>query len=267
MPKVSTTINNFLIEQTLTAAEKQALQTLLGVYNFTTGGAISVTSISATTSLSSATLATTDNATIGGTLAVTGSTSLAGLTATSLTISGSGNATIGGTLAVTGTSTLTGNTTVGGNLTVTGSATIGGAPVRGSVYKLNGGTVTNNTTSGVNLSDLNFTPVAGAAYEVDMVLLVQSAATTTGVQIKLNTGSCTAVALVDCTNRALTITAVGGTMSYGDAPTANATFAIHIRGILTANNATELGWQVLSEVASSQVQVLANSFIKYTRIS
>lgn len=53
----------------------------------------------------------TGNATIGGTLGVTGTSAL------------TGNTTIGGTLGVTGTSTLTGNTAVGGTLAVTGAIT------------------------------------------------------------------------------------------------------------------------------------------------
>lgn len=265
MPKVSQTINNFLTEAALTAAEKQALQTLLGVYNFTTGGAISVTSIAASSSLSSATLATSGNATIGGTLGVTGATSLSSLNT-------SGNATVGGTLGVTGTtslSTLTtsGNATIGGNLTVTGTATIGGQAVRGSTYLVNGTTITNSTTTQTAMSDLDFTPVAGARYEVEMVLLVQSAATTTGVQIELYQGSASSVALFDCANRTIGITAVGGSLSYLDAPAVNTTFALHVRGIIQVNLATTLRFGVKSEVAGSQVQVLANSFIKYTRIS
>ena len=53
----------------------------------------------------------TGNATIGGTLDVTGTSAL------------TGNTTIGGTLGVTGASTLTGNTAVGGTLAVTGAIT------------------------------------------------------------------------------------------------------------------------------------------------
>ena len=92
------------------------------------GGSTCVTTISGTGNIScpagrisTATSATTGNATIGGTLAVTSSIS-------SATSSTTGNATIGGTLAVTSSissasSSTTGNATIGGTLTVTGALT------------------------------------------------------------------------------------------------------------------------------------------------
>ena len=70
-------------------------------------------------------LTVTDNATVGGTLGVTGATTL------SSTAAITGNTTVGGTLEVTAASTLasaavTNNATVGGTLGVTGNSTIGG---------------------------------------------------------------------------------------------------------------------------------------------
>jgi hypothetical protein len=80
-------------------------------------------------------LTVTGNATVGGTVVVTGATTLAAVSATSAAISGNetvggtlgvtGATTLAGTLGVTGASTLTGNTTVGGTLGVTGAATVG----------------------------------------------------------------------------------------------------------------------------------------------
>lgn len=73
----------------------------------------------------------TNNATVGGTLAVTGATTLAGVTATSM--ANSGNETVGGTLGVTGATTLATvgatNGTFSGTLGVTGIATFTVAPV------------------------------------------------------------------------------------------------------------------------------------------
>jgi hypothetical protein len=56
----------------------------------------------------------TGNATVGGTLGVTGTSAL------------TGNTTIGGTLGVTGASTLSGNASIGGTLGVTGASTLSG---------------------------------------------------------------------------------------------------------------------------------------------
>ena len=69
------------------------------------------------------------NATVGGTLAVTGATTLATLTAGASTLASAaitGNATVGGTLGVTGATTLNGATTVNNSLAVNGATTLVG---------------------------------------------------------------------------------------------------------------------------------------------
>ena len=87
----------------------------------------------------------TGNATVVGTLGVTGATTL------SSTAAITGNTTVGGTLGVTGASTLdsaavTNNATVGGTLGVTGNSTIGGTlGVTGQITGNVTGNVTGNT--------------------------------------------------------------------------------------------------------------------------
>jgi hypothetical protein len=94
----------------------------------------------------------TGNATIGGTLGVTGASTL------------TGNTTIGGTLGVTGASTLIGNTAVGGTLTVTGAitatSTINGTTIPATktlVTTVDTQTLTNKTLTSPSISDPTIT--------------------------------------------------------------------------------------------------------------
>lgn len=110
----------------------------------TTWGQLAVTALTAGTiaqsgALTVPSIAVTNNATVGGTLGVTGASTLTGNVAASgaLAVTGaatfSTNATVSGNLAVTGTSAITGaatfstNVTVSGNLAVTGTSILTGA--------------------------------------------------------------------------------------------------------------------------------------------
>eukprot|EP00741_Cyanophora_paradoxa_P003182 tig00000681_g3091.t1 len=99
--------------------------TVAGDYTSQEGGTLGVTG--------NTTLA---NASVGGTLGVTGNTTLA-------------NASVGGTLGVTGVATLSNNTSVGGTLGVTGATTLGGSvTVTGNYSSTNGTmTLTNGTAA------------------------------------------------------------------------------------------------------------------------
>ena len=94
------------------------------------------------------------NTSVGGTLGVTGATSLSS------------------TLAVTGASTLTGNTTVGGTLGVTGATSLSTLSTSGAAT-LNSATVTNNASVGGTLG------VTGAT-TLSSTLAVSGASTLTG---------------------------------------------------------------------------------------
>ncbi len=103
-----------------------------------TGGTLTVTGATSVSGNSTVggTLGVTGATTLSSTLAVTGATTLSstlGVTGdlsvntNKFTVNAtSGNTSVGGTLSVSGASTLTGNTTVGGTLGVTGNATFSG---------------------------------------------------------------------------------------------------------------------------------------------
>jgi hypothetical protein len=110
--------------------------------NETIGGTLGVTGASTLTG----------NTSIGGALGVTGATSLSTLTtsgtATLTSLSVSTNETIGGTLGVTGASTLTGNTSIGGTLGVTGATSLSTLTTSGTATLTSLSVSTNETIGG-----------------------------------------------------------------------------------------------------------------------
>jgi len=179
--------------------------------------------------------------TVPGTLHVSGASTLAGVTVTSVSggtgsfssLSVSGNGTIGGTLGVTGATSLstlstsglatlnsaavTGNATVGGTLGVTGLATLNSAAVTGDATV--GGTfgVTGNTTLGGTLS------TAGLATLNSLAVTNNAAITGT-----LAAGASTLDSLTVTNN-----TSVGGTLTV--------TGVSHFTGTLNGSNAVFTG--------------------------
>ena len=102
--------------------------------------------------LNSQTINNSGNATVTGTLAVTGAQTLTGNTTCSGTLTVSGAATCSSTLAVTGASTLTGNVTCSGTLSVTGAQTF-----------------TGNTTCSGNLAVTGTSALTGAVTATGLV--------------------------------------------------------------------------------------------------
>lgn len=113
----------------------QPFATLAASGNTTVGGTLGVTGATTLAAVAATSAAISGNATVGGTLGVTGATTLAAVSATSAAVSG--NETVGGTLGVTGTTTLgvanTGNLGVTGTLGVSGAATLAGVAASGNV--------------------------------------------------------------------------------------------------------------------------------------
>ena len=105
----------------------------------TTGSAIIGGSLTSNGIVNTGNVSTTGNATIGGNTTVGGTLGVTGATTLSSTLAVSGNTTVGGTLGVTGATTLSGATQINNTLNVTGASTLGGS-----------GTSGNQLTVGVN---------------------------------------------------------------------------------------------------------------------
>ncbi len=105
-------------------------------------------------------LGVTGNTTLGGTLAVTGGATVGGA------LGVTGNTTLGGTLAVAGASTTsgisnTGNIANSGNLTNAGNASVGGTLTVTGASTLNGATTVNNTLTATGTTTLGSTAGTG----------------------------------------------------------------------------------------------------------
>lgn len=116
--------------------------------NASIGGTLTVAGSTTLAALSAATGAFSGNVTVGGTLGVTGATTLAA-------------ATVGGTLGVTGTATFAGNETIAGTLSVAGATSlpggISGATAITGATTVTGtlGTTDNVTVGGTTLAFTN----------------------------------------------------------------------------------------------------------------
>ncbi len=170
------------------------------------------------------------------------------------TFESTGNATVGGTLSVTGAATLT------------GTLTLGGVEVKPSQWKVVTSDVScSSNTVGVAISDLDFTPVNGATYEVEMSLIAKAVTTGTGVQLVNTSGTGTLVLVSN--DSAAYISATGGTFAATTSAAGGTPFGMVIKGIFTATSTAVLTWELLSEANGNQVDILAGSMMRITRIS
>ncbi len=211
----------------------------------TTDNAITLHKADNSAGLTADFVTSTGNVTVGGTLGVTGDTTLAGVTAgavsaTTVSTSGAatlnsatvstnlgvtGNTTVGGTLGVTGTATFgdvdastvdaTGNVTVGGTLGVTGATTLASVGVTGAATV--GGTL--GVTGATTLASVG---VTGAA-TVGGTLGVTGVATFTDVD----------ASTVDATGNVT----VGGTLGVTGATTLA---SVGVTGAATVDGTTDL---------------------------
>lgn len=202
-----------------------------------------VITLSAAGAIAAASMALTGNATVGGTLGITGATTAAAITASGqVQANGAGtglsvanNANISGTLTVGGTSTHTGSAAFNGGLTTTtlsatGTSTVAALAASGQISSTAAGTglaITNNATIGGTLA------VTGAlTADGGMSFLAGdniSFATTTGTQIgtgttqKLAFYGSTAVAQIASPTQAVLAIATNGAGGIPSALTAAST--------------------------------------------
>jgi len=220
----------------------------------TVGGTLGVTGV--TTLSNNATVGGTlgvtgvttlsDNATVGGTLGVTGATTLS-------TVDVSSNATVGGTLGVTGVTTLSNNATVGGTLGVTGVTTLSDNATVGGTLGVTGATT-------LSTVDVSSNATVGGTLGVTGVTTLSNNATVGGT---LGVTGATTLSTVDVSSNAT----VGGTLGVTGVTTLsnNATVGgtLGVTGVTTlSNNATVGGTLgVTGATTLSTVDVSSNATV------
>jgi hypothetical protein len=178
-----------------------------------------------------------------GTLGAGGVVRLGDGTATPLTLSSTGIS-VAGSIAAT-------------------TLAIGGVNVKPAQWKRLTGNVLATDTTPVALTELDFTPENGAAYEVELMLIVTSAATAGAAQIT-NTGGAGTLYLLD-PQTALGIVATGGSYSPTTSPVAG-TWALMLKGIFIASSTANLAFALKSD-DTNDVTALTGSYLRVTKIS
>jgi len=139
---------------------------------------------------------------------------------------------------------------------------------------------TNSTVTAAAVTGFSITPEASATYEFEAILLVSSAATTTGVQVRMTGPTETDVVCYDVIypsgttlstsgRNAQYFTAWNQNVAAGTAPAASTAFPIFIKGIFRTTSSTPssgVGVSFNSEVADSAVNILAGSMLRARRI-
>ena len=124
-----------------------------------------------------------------------------------------------------------------------------------------GSTKSVSSTTADPIASFGFTPEINATYEIILELIATAAATTTGVQLTVTGPAVGAGLTLVQDNAALSVVAIGGSYSPTSSPVATTPFGIVLRGIFTTGGAVsaDFGLSLKSEVAASQVQILAGS--------
>ncbi|MDP3850094.1 MAG: hypothetical protein Q8Q59_06310 [Luteolibacter sp.] len=150
---------------------------------------------------------------------------------------------------------------VAGSIAAT-SMSIGGVSVKPAVWKRLTGNVVATDTTPVALTELAFTPENAAAYEVELLLIVTSAATAGAAQIT-NTGGAGALYLL-YPQTALGIVATGGSYSPTASPVAG-TWALMLKGVFIASSTADLAFAIKSD-DTNDVTALTGSYLRITKL-
>jgi hypothetical protein len=129
-----------------------------------------------------------NNASIVGTIAVTGAATLSNTLAVTGVTTLSSNATVGGTFGVTGNTTLTGTATLSSTLAVAGTTTLTGAATLQNTLGVTGATTLSSTLAVTGASTLSNTLNVVGATDLDSTLNVDGNTTLNGT-ITLGVGS------------------------------------------------------------------------------
>lgn len=151
---------------------------------------------------------------------------------------------------------------VAGSIAAT-SMTINSVAVKPSIWKRLTGNILATDTTPVALTELDFTPENSAVYEVELLLIVTSAATAGAAQIT-NTGGAGTLYLLD-PQTALGIVATGGSYSPTTSPVAG-TWALMLKGIFIASSTASLAFAIKSD-DTNDVTALTGSYLRVTKIS
>ena len=134
---------------------------------------------------------------------------------------------------------------------------------------------TNNTVTLADVTDLDTGVIAAGLYEVEALLLVQTAATTTGIQIGLAYPAQVVGAFnIDVPNSATAEILRKGRLTGEKASgtgvgVANTSYLARIRGLfrITGTMSAGLRVQFNSEVAASNVVIKADSILRYKKVA
>ncbi len=251
-----------------------------GTDGITNAGAISGVTTLGTSGLATLNSASvTNNATVGGTLGVTGNTTLSTVSTSGLatlnSASVTNNATVGGTFGVTGNTSLstvstsglatlnsasvTNNATVGGTLGVTGNTTLSTVSTSG-LATLNSASVTNNATVGGTLGVTGNTTLSTVS--TSGLATLNSASVTNNATVggtlgvtgntTLSTVSTSGLATLNSASITNNAT-VGGTLGVTGATTLNGATAVNNTFSVDTNGAAAGGTRLTVDATAATV--------------